>query len=291
DGPDTLTSSAEAPAAAAAPVEAVVATGPERAADAGPVAAVERREPRRPDSAVRSETHLDVGVQTRSYAERGLDGQDRFQPSVSLQLEYHRAWDHNRQSITVTPFVRLDEDDDERTHADLRELFWTRVGDDWELHVGARQLFWGVTEFHHLVDIVNQTDLVENIDGEDKLGQPMVQLSLLRRWGTVDLIAMSGFRERTFPGPDGRLRTPVEVDTDRSRYVSGAGRGRVDGAIRWSHYVGPLSFGIYHFSGTGRDPQFALDTSGGVPVLIPEYHVIDQTGLDAQLLIGDWAWK
>ncbi|HEX7036939.1 MAG TPA: SPOR domain-containing protein [Pseudomonadales bacterium] len=291
DEPDTLTSSARAPAAAAAPAAAVVTTGSARTAEPGPVAAAAPPESREDDAAARSETYLDVGLQTRSYAERGLDGQDRFQPSVSLRLEYHRAWDDGRQSLTVTPFVRIDQDDRERTHADLRELFWTRVGDGWELHVGARQLFWGVTEFNHLIDIVNQTDLVENIDGEDKLGQPMVQLSLLRSWGTVDLIAMSGFRERTFPGPDGRLRTPVEVDTDRARYESGAGRGRVDGVIRWSHYLGPLSVGVYHFSGTGRDPQFALDLSGGEAVLIPEYHVIDQTGLDAQLLVGDWAWK
>lgn len=293
DEPDTLTSSAHAPAAAPAPAAASGSAGttPAGSAGAGPMAVAEPVNARPTARGATSETYFDVGLQTRSYRKPGADGQERFQPSLSLQLEYHRDWDDGRQSLTVTPFLRIDEVDDERTHADLRELYWTRVGDGWELHAGARQLFWGVTEFNHLVDIVNQTDLVENIDGEDKLGQPMVQLSLLRSWGTIDLIAMSGFRERTFPGADGRLRTPVRVDTDQARYVSGAGRARVDGAIRWSHYLGPLSLGVYHFSGTGRDPQFVLGSRGDEPVLIPEYHVIDQTGLDAQLLFGDWAWK
>src|SRR5690606_18643693 len=100
DAPDTLTSSARAPAAAAAPATAAVTADSDRAAAPGPVSAAEPTESRRTDAAARAETYLDVGVQTRSYAERGLDGQDRFQPSVSLRLEYHRAWDDDRQSLT-----------------------------------------------------------------------------------------------------------------------------------------------------------------------------------------------
>ena len=33
----------------------------------------------------------------------------------------------------------------------------------------------------------NQTDGVEDIDSEDKLGQPMVNLTLERDWGALDL--------------------------------------------------------------------------------------------------------
>ncbi len=235
---------------------------------------------------------LDLAVQTRGYRQRGSVGQDRFQPSVSLRFEYHRSWDDDRSSLTFSPFLRWDAVDDERTHADVRELYYSRVGDDWELHLGARQIFWGVTEFHHLVDIVNQTDLVENVDGEDKLGQPMAQLSLVRDWGILDLFLLTGFRERTFAGEDGRLRLPLPVDDD-ARYVSGAGRKRVDGALRWSHHIGPVSFGVHHFSGTGRDPRLVPEAAagGGGIILVPEYHVIDQTGLDAQAIVGDWAWK
>jgi hypothetical protein len=236
-------------------------------------------------------TDFDIGVQTRTYSQRGNDGQRRFQPSISGRLEFHRSWDDGRSSLTFTPFVRLDGNDDERTHVDVRELFWTRLGEDWELHLGARQIFWGVTEFNHLVDIINQTDLVENIDGEDKLGQPMVQLSLVRDWGIVDLFLLSGFRERTFPGSDGRLRGLPPVDSDRARYSSGAGRSRISGAVRWSHHFGPFSAGLYHFSGTSRDPRFSAEIAAGDLVLIPEYHVIEQTGFDGQLIAGDWAWK
>ena len=52
-----------------------------------------------------------------------------------------------------------------------------------------RREFWGVTETAHRVDILNQTDQVESFDGEDKLGQPMVNFSWSKDWGTLDLYA------------------------------------------------------------------------------------------------------
>ena len=233
----------------------------------------------------------DLGMQTRSFADSGVYGQDQFEASVSIKLEYFRGWDNDAQSVTFTPFLRIDSADDERTHGDIRELFYSRINDNWDLHVGAKRVFWGVTEFNHLVDIVNQTDLVENIDTEDKLGQPMVQLSMVRDWGIVDMFALVGFRERTFPGLDGRIRLPFEI-LDNATYESGAEQHRVDMAVRWSNYMGPIELGLHHFSGTSRDPMLIPEfASNGMLVLRPHYPVIDQTGIDAQAFYGDWAFK
>ena len=234
---------------------------------------------------------LELGLQTRTFLHSGLVGQSSFQPSLSARLDYYRSWDQDRQSFTLSPFVRLDAEDSERSHFDIRELFWSRVGDDWDLHLGAKQVFWGVTEFKHLVDVVNQTDLVENIDGEDKLGQPMAHLSLVRDWGILDFMLLTGFRERTFPGPDGRLRYVLPV-VDDATYESGAENLRVDAVVRWSHVVGPLEWGLYHFSGTSREPLLIPERSDGDDLqLRPYYPLIEQTGLDAQVILGDWALK
>ena len=239
-----------------------------------------------------SQLDFDLGLQTRTYRVEGFNGQSRFQPSLSAKLDYYRTWDKERQSLTFAPYVRYDAEDSERSHFDVRELFWSQVGNDWDLHVGVRQVFWGVTEFHHLVDILNQTDLVENIDGEDKLGQPMVHLSLVRDWGILDVFGLPGFRERTFPGQDGRLRTVPLVDGDHPIYESGAKNTRVDSAIRWSHNLGPFEFGVYHFTGTSREPQLVPSVlPSGEIVLRPRYPVIDQTGLEALAVLGDWALK
>ena len=234
----------------------------------------------------------DLGVTPRVFFEEGTFGQDEYEISLSAEATYTLGWDGDRQSVTFTPFVRLDSADSERSHGDIRELYYSRVGDDWDVHIGARRVFWGVAEFNHLVDIINQTDLVENIDTEDKLGQPMAQLSLVRDWGILDLYALVGFRERTFPGADGRLRLPFAIDRDDVRYESGAEEYRVDAAVRWSHNYGPLEFGLHHFSGTSRDPVLTPRLTGaGNVVLMPFYPVIDQTGVDAQYFVGDWAFK
>ncbi|MGD8567187.1 MAG: hypothetical protein PVJ39_03705 [Gammaproteobacteria bacterium] len=218
---------------------------------------------------------------------------DQFEDSdisFSTQPEYYSQWDDGDQSFVFTPFIRVDKNDAERTHGDIRELSWLKASEAWELRVGIRKVFWGVTESQHLVDIINQTDLVEDIDGEDKLGQPMVNLALINEWGTVDLFVLPGFRERTFPGGKGRLRTKVPVDTDHPVYESGAENKHIDFAARWSRFIDIWDIGVSYFYGTGRDPVLTPNAANPT-ALIPVYNIINQTGLDAQATVGDWLWK
>ncbi len=234
------------------------------------------------------ETEVRLFPQNPAFPKQYEDGN----LSLAIEPEYYREWDNGYQSLTITPFLRLDQHDDERTHFDLRELTWLKVGEDWELRVGARKVFWGVTESRHLVDVINQTDLVENIDTEEKLGQPMVNLALIRDWGTVDFFLLPVFRDRTFPGKEGRLRFLYRVDTDRSKYESGVARRHIDWAIRWSKSMGDWDIGLAHFSGTNREPILIPDLSNPAdPVLIPFYDLMDQTSLDLQATKGEWLWK
>jgi len=175
---------------------------------------------------------------------------------------------------------------------DAREAFYLLVGDTWELRAGLQKVFWGVTESQHLVDVINQTDGVEDVDGEDKLGQPSVSLALIHDWGTLDLYLLPGFRERTFPGREGRLRPPLYVDTDLTTYESDAEEWHVDWAARWSHTLGAFDLGLSHFSGTNREPEFnPTPLASGEVVLAPHYSLIDQTGVDVQAITAGWLWK
>jgi hypothetical protein len=217
--------------------------------------------------------------------------QRRDSASIALQPEiYHEL--ETGSSFTFTPFARLDSADDERTHVDIRELNYLWVHDDFELRAGIGKVFWGVTEFLHLVDIINQTDLVEYIDGEDKLGQPMLHLSVPREWGVVDMFVLPYFRERTFPGEQGRFRTQFVVDTYNAVYESSAREYNVDLAFRYSHTAGDWDFGIYHFHGTGREPSLLLQgNAAGKTLFLPFYEQINQTGLDVQTVKGNWLLK
>jgi hypothetical protein len=217
--------------------------------------------------------------------------QERDNSSFAFQPEYYHEWE-NSSAFLFVPFGRYDSADSKRSHFDIRELNYLWPTEDWELRLGVGKVFWGATEFVHLVDIVNQTDLVENIDEEDKLGQPMVHLSVPRDWGVVDLFLLPYFRERTFPGRKGRLRSGLVVDTDHPIYESDDKEHHVDFAARYSHTVGDCDFGIYHFVGTGREPTLLPGTDkSGRPVLTPYYEQVNQTGLDLQLVAGQWLWK
>jgi len=217
--------------------------------------------------------------------------QENSSVSLALAPELYHEWESG-SALTFAPYVRLDNTDPERTHFDIRELNYLLLGETWELRLGVGKVFWGTTEFVHLVDIVNQTDFVEGIDGEDKLGQPMLHLALVNDWGVIDMFALPYFRERTFPGPEGRLRFGLKVDTDHPVYESADEEHHTDYAFRYSHYIGVLDFGVSYFTGTGREPTFLPGTdSGGQPVLIPFYELIDQTGVDLQVVAGQWLLK
>jgi len=234
-----------------------------------------------------------VDLEYRWFADDPLDPRqidDNF--AASFEPEFNHSWNDGSDSFTFRPFLRIDQNDDERTHFDVRELAWIHAADEWELRVGIRKEFWGVTEGQHLVDIINQSDLVENLDGEDKLGQPMINFALIKDWGTLDFYALTGFRERTFAGVDGRPRPSPLIDADLTTYESSAEDQRVDFAVRYAHTFGDLDLGLSHFHGTSRDPRFTVAVDpAGVARLAPHYDVIDQTGLDLQLTRDAWLWK
>ena len=212
--------------------------------------------------------------------------------SFAIQAEYVNSWDDYRQVFAFVPFLRVDQQDPERTHADIRELAYVKAAEDWELRVGIRRVFWGVTEFLHLVDIINQTDLVEDPDGEEKLGQPMVNLALIRDWGTLDFFVLPGFRERTFPGIKGRPRVQPYVDVDQARFESSAEELHTDFAVRWSKTFDAWDLGIAYFYGTSREPRFELGLdSANRPTMIPIYELINQASLDLQYTGEEWLWK
>lgn len=235
-----------------------------------------------------------LGIESIVFTQDPLDPRQDYTTDTSLvvEAEYVHEWDSGNQLIAFTPFLRLDQRDSERSHFDVRELLYEYSASSWELRLGIGKVFWGVIEFQHLVDVINQTDLVENLDTEDKLGQPMVNLSLIQKWGTVDLFILPFFRERTFPGRQGRFRTSPHVDMDFAQYESSAKEKHVDFAARYSHYIGDWDFGLSHFYGTSREPRLipGLD-EGGNTILFPFYDIINQTSVDIQATKGNMLWK
>ncbi len=232
-----------------------------------------------------------VGLEARKFFEDPqFTGQfEHFQFSGILEPELRWESDDRAHQLVVAPFVRVDSQDDEHTHFDLREAYWRYTADQWELLIGATKVFWGVTESRHLVNIVNQSDTLEDIDEEDKLGQPMAKVTLFTDWGDISVFALPYFRERTFVGPDSRLRTPLAVDAEAALYESSLRRHYPDFAVRYSNYFGDWDVGLSVFHGTSREPTIGGVTPEGL--FIPFYNIITQVGADVQYTTGPWLWK
>lgn len=238
-----------------------------------------------------------ISLQARGFSQDALwPEQNTSDAEISVSGEWDIRWrsEDGDQRASFIPFARWDENDDERTHLDLREGYWAHEGlsyqgMEFELLIGVNKVFWGVAESVHLVDVINQTDLVEDIDQEDKLGQPMVNLAIQKDWGLINLYVLPYFRERTFPGLDGRFRAPLPVDWDDADYESGAKDKHTDLALRYSHYFGDVDVGLYYFHGTSREPRLLLADNGRE--LKPFYDQIDQVGLDLQYTRDAWLWK
>ncbi len=209
--------------------------------------------------------------------------------SIDPIVEMFFGRDH---SVTINPYFRIDQNDGRRTHFDVRQLKWIGVFDDLEVRVGFDKVFWGVTESVHLVDIVNQDDGVEDVDGEDKLGQPLVSLSYWTEIGTFTAILMPYFRERTFTGRDGRPRSPLFVDTKQDFNATGSNNWHADFALRYAHTFSVIDLGVSYFDGISRDPMLLPGLGeAGEPVLIPFYDKISQVGVDIQATIDAWLLK
>ena len=208
--------------------------------------------------------------------------------SLSSTIEFYRDVSDNG-SVTITPFARIDEHDSERSHLDFRELLYSHVGDTWEVRAGLGKVFFGVAESLNLVDVINQTDFVESTNTDEKLGQPMVNLLLLRDWADIDLFILPGFRERTYPGVGGRPRIPIPINVDNAVFESRAGNKRIDFAARASKVAGDWDLGLHVFHGNDREPTLLFDPI--LNELVPFYPITTQVGFDAQATLESWLLK
>lgn len=278
------------PATSAADDQAPLAPLPPAppAPDIAEAPAVLVREPE-VDWTERLQTDTTIGLDWRWFPQRGLQGQSRNALSGSALVEWYWQSADERSSWTVSPYLRWDQRDSERHLVDLRQAFWQTVGDGWEFKAGVDKIFWGVTESIHLVDIINQTDWLDAVDGESKLGQPLLQLNLNGDWGNLQTFVLPYFRERTFSGEAGRLRLPVPVWSEHAVYQSEREQQHVDLALRYSQQFDQMDLALSYFTGTNRDPR--LMPVGQGSALLPYYEQISQFGLEGQWIVDSWIWK
>jgi hypothetical protein len=233
--------------------------------------------------------------------------QEQREAMASLAAEPELSWksaseDH---SLRFKAFGRYSDPDGHRDHADIRELYYNYAGSGWQIEAGINKVYWGVVESLHLVDVINQTDVVESTNGDAKLGQPMVSFGLEQSWGNLDLYALPYFRERVYAAGPERFRPSmalnnlhIDLNERDAFYESSQEEQHIDYAARWANNFDNLDVGISVFSGTNREAIpviLAIDLTA-FPQMIPTklgvyYEQLDQGGLELQYLYDDWAFK
>jgi hypothetical protein len=231
-----------------------------------------------------------LGLETRGFTQSTKDEFEANGIVSSVFFEPEIKWRNDDRShrFSFLGFSRYDHQDSERTHSDLREFYWSYTKGKWTTLVGINKVFWGVTESVHLVDIINQTDLVEDIDQEAKLGQAMINFSTQQEWGKMDLYILPYFRERTFPGLNGRFNLGLKLAED-GMFESKQEKRNLDFALRYSHYFGDVDFGLHVFNGTNREPRFEANEEFNE--LIAIYDQTTQVGIEFQYTHDAWLWK
>lgn len=205
--------------------------------------------------------------------------------SVSIETEYLKSSNDDRNLLTIKPYYRYDHKDSSRSHFDLREFSFTTANDNMQWRIGRSKVFWGVNESIHLVDVINQTDSLENVDGEDKLGQWMVSPTWYLPKGSIEVFFLPRFEKRSFVSTKGRFSGGINIDDENSLFEKD--ENHLNYAIRWNHQLGDSEMALSFFDGTSRTPDMINNNER----LTPLYRQAKQVGLEFNKILDNWSWK
>ncbi|WP_444919687.1 hypothetical protein ACJJID_11970 [Microbulbifer sp. CnH-101-G] len=228
---------------------------------------------------------VDIAATARIFAEEeslAIDDSYRFGPG--LEIEANAEGDIGDTGYKLRLFGSWDEQDGERRYADIRQasLHWRR--DQLSLNLGVSTFFWGVSESLNIVNVLNQADLRQAIDGKEKMGQTFASLGLRFDNGELSIFYLPTFREREFPERPS-FGLPI---SDRALFESSNRGGDV--ALRGHFYAGDLETGIGYFRGTRRAPLL-VRPSPSATMLTPFYIETENFLLDTLYLLGDTTLK
>ncbi|NRA41348.1 MAG: hypothetical protein HRU21_03465 [Pseudomonadales bacterium] len=244
-----------------------------------------------------------IEAELQVYPHRAkLEQQKDVFGSVAIRPEYYWRSENKQHKIKTLLFYRATEPNGERTHGDIRELTYLFQNKGFYFKAGIDTVFWGVTESAHLVDIINQTDNVESISGEEKLGQPMLAVGIENDFGNIDAYVLPYFRPIVFP--DGPERYQIgfggfspELEKDENFYQSDDEEENIDLALRWFKSFDNFDLGISYFNGIDRSVlPVTLDLlaalgSQSINKIGGYYQNLEQLGLEYQYLYEDWIFK
>lgn len=231
-----------------------------------------------------------VGGETRIYPETPLfPDQDSNDVQASAYFIVNASADVGEARFDMELFGRFAPDAARELSGDVRQAFVRLQRGKAEWKLGVLSETWGVLEAWNPVDIINQRDLAEDFQGDVKLGQPGMMLTLQLDGATLSVFGTGVARERRFARHEDRFRVlpAAIVDEDLED-----GRWAPTGAIRAEIPVGALNLVVSQFLGTAREPALRpVIGPNGLEGFRAFYGRISQTSIDAEYVVGDSVLK
>lgn len=238
-----------------------------------------------------SELRGTAGVESMIYSQTPLfeeQADSRWQPTAQITLDGSREFSRD-STFDFTVFGRASPYAEHPYAGDIREADLKIQFENAELKAGVLAETWGTLEALNLVDIINQRDLAEDFQGDAKLGQPGVSMSLQQGDLVWSLLALTYARERRFAEGEDRLRAlpaPIVTETfENSRWNPSV-------ALRAQYRLDALDIALSQYVGHAREPILKpLFGSPGLTGFESLYEKIAQTGVEAQYVMGDSVLK
>jgi hypothetical protein len=230
-------------------------------------------------------------LESRFFTQDSLEdtGVDRqlslfFSPRIDAHFE--------NTTISFQPIIRHYSENESINYTDVRELMVYNYVDNFEFNFGIGRVFWGQTESLHLVDIINQTDILASIDEEEKMGQQMVNINYISEKGKFSFFILPSFEERGFNNELGRLSPQIRIDKNNVLYESSEKETHIDYAFRWESSFEYMDVGLSYFNGTSRLPNLniVLDINNEFN-LISLYNQLSQFSIDSLIVLGSTSLK
>lgn len=240
----------------------------------------------------RGELRGDLSFATTGFFDNpSLTEQDShtIHPSTALSL-FHTADLDDDLVSTLALFGRYNPFAEDPLTGDIREANLSFYGETTTLRMGIINEFWGVLETENIVDIINQRDYIESYEGDVKLGQLGLQLTIQHENANVGFYLLPFLRERRFAEGSDRLRSlPLNLSAarfDHQRHLPGF-------AARSQFFFDNLELAVSHYGGYSREPQLtlAVDPTDFSLSLVPNYAYIQQSSVDMQWILGETIFK
>jgi len=227
-----------------------------------------------------------LGAETQIYPDAPLypdQNRDHFQ--VSTYATLNASADLGNARFDMELFGRIAPDATKEASGDVRQAFVRVPFGNAEVKAGILTEKWGVLEAWNPVDIINQSDLIEDFQGKVKLGQPGVLMTLPLGDATVSFFGTNVARSRRFGQDEDRFQVlPARVVDEHFE----GGRSSPTGAIRVELPIGPVNVAVSQFIGTAREPVLtAVVGPTGLEGFRASYERISQTSFEAALVLGD----